>query len=232
MLSEGVLMRHNAWDYFSKDIKNCKLEDLVKNKSFMQTMFSTQFEQQELEYLYKEYDIDHLNSLIWEPIESMPESNNIHQLYHLTRFLEYAGKSAFTHITEFGGGYGSMCVRVNRLLKPEGYNIIDLPELSELQKRYLKENDVEANLLNSLDFLESGETFIALWSLSETPYELRNEYLEKLDYKNYLFAFGDSFYDLQNKDFFKEFQSKRPHIQWKLENFPFAENQYYLMGKS
>lgn len=225
-------MRHAAWDIFANNIKNCHLEDLMNNESFKQTMFSSQFEDIELKYLKNEYDLDTLHSLIWEPVESMPESNNIHQLYHLTRFIQYAGKRAFTHITEFGGGYGSMCVRINRLLKPEGYNIIDLPELSELQKRYLKENDVEANLFNSLDFLESGETFIALWSLSETPMELRNEYLERLDYKNYFFAFGSSFFDVQNFQFFNEFRLRRPHIQWYSEKIDFMNDQYYLMGKS
>jgi len=225
-------MRHNAWDSFAKDIKNCPLENLVKNKSFMQTMFASQFETEELEYLIREYCLDEIYCLIWEPIESMPESNNIHQLYHLTRFLQYAGKNAFINVTEFGGGYGSMCVRINRLLKPEGYNIIDLPELSEVQERYLKENNVKANLVNSLSGLESGKTFIALWSLSETPEEIRKEYLEKLDYENYFFAFGDAFFDLQNHNFFKEFQLKRSNIKWNLENFPFSQNQYYLMGKS
>lgn len=225
-------MKHNAWDYFSKDIKNCELEDLTKNKSFMQTMFSSQFETEELKYLEREYCLDEIYSIVWEPVESMSEANNIHQLYHLTRFMEYADKSIFTNVTEFGGGYGSMCVRINRLLKPEGYNIIDLPELSELQERYLKVNNVKANLVNSLDGLESGETFIALWSLSETPYELRNEYLERLDYKNYLFAFGENFFDLKNLYFFHDFQAKRPNIKWHVEKISFMQDQYYLMGKS
>lgn len=226
-------MRHSAWNYFAKSINQCKnsLENLIKNQAFMQTMFSSQFETEELKFLEKIYDSETINKIVWEPIESMPESNNIHQLYHLARFIEYAGKRAFTNITEFGGGYGSLCVRINRLLKPQGYNIIDLPEISEIQEKYLQVNNIKANLVNSLDGLESGKTFIALWSLSETPEELRREYLEKLDYENYFFAFGDDFFDLKNHKFFEDFKEKRKNISWYLETIPFMEKQYYLMGK-
>lgn len=225
-------MRHQAWNNFSQDIKGCELKDLMKNSSFMQTMFSSQFETQELNYLQNEYSLDEIYCLSYEIVENMPESNNIHQLYHLTRFLQYADKSKFSNITEFGGGYGSLCMVVNRLLKPEGYNIIDLPELSDLQARYLNEHQVKANLVNSLDGLESGETFIANWSLSETPEELRKEYLHKLNYKNYFFAYGDAFFDLENHKFFEEFTLKRPNIKWYLEPISFMQQQYYLMGKS
>lgn len=225
-------MRHQAWNNFSKDIQKCELKDLMQNQSFMQTMFSSQFETEEYKYLQNEYCLDEIYSLCYETIENMPESNNIHQLYHLTRFLQYADKSKFSNITEFGGGYGSMCLVINRLLKPQGYNIIDLPELSDLQARYLSEHKVKANLVNSLNGLESGEIFIALWSLSETPEELRKEYLHKLNYKNYFFAFGDVFFDLENHKFFENFKLKRPNIKWYFEKIPFMERQYYLMGRS
>jgi hypothetical protein len=225
-------MRHAAWDFFAKNIKDCPLENLINNQSFMQTMFSSQFENIEFEYLKREYDLDTLYSLIWEPVESMPESNNIHQLYHLTRFINYAGKDVFSNITEFGAGYGSLCVRIKRLLKPEVYNIIDLPELQELQKRYLKINHEKVDHFDDLSGLENGKTFIALWSLSETPIELRNEYLGRLDYKNYFFAFGSSFFDVQNFEFFNEFRLRRPNIKWYSEKIEFMNDQYYLMGKS
>ena len=79
-------------------------------------------------------------------------------------------------ITEFGGGYGSMCrVALNNLgLSDIKWEIIDLPIMLELQKAYLKES-LSTKKFNQVGFHEStskifpvnNSLFIATWSLSE-----------------------------------------------------------------
>lgn len=230
-------MTHNAWQEFAKDIQNYSIHDVVKCPSFMSTMFCSSFVSDELDHLYEEYIEDQINKLVWEPIETMGEGNNIHQLYHLTKFLNYAQKTDFKEITEFGAGYGSMCVRATRLLRPIRYNIIDLPELKGLQEEYLLENEVNnvfwyKSFNEYLEDKRPQELLIALWSLSETPQETRNFILKEADFKHYLFAYGNNFYDMENLDYFNEFKKLRPYITWGKEKISFMNDQYYLMGKS
>jgi putative sugar O-methyltransferase len=40
-------------------------------------------------------------------------------------------------IVEIGGGYGGQCMTIMDIFKPKCYHIIDLPEVSDLQSRYL-----------------------------------------------------------------------------------------------
>lgn len=231
-------MTHQAWENFAKDIQNYSIHNVVKCHSFMSTMFCSAFVSDEMDYLYTtNLDIHQIDATVWEPIETMGEGNNIHQLYHLMKYLEYSGKSNFTEVTEFGAGYGSMCVRVNRLLKPVRYNIIDLPELRGLQEEYLRENEI-TNVFWYESFQEylkekrPQELLIALWSLSETPQEVRDYIIKEADFSNYLFAYGNSFYDMQNLNYFDEFKALRPYINWEKEKIQFMDSQFYLKGKS
>lgn len=229
-------MKHQAWDYFATQIQQCTVNNLIKNEAFLSTMFCKTYVKQELEYLMTKYSTEEINKLVWEPIESMGEGNNIHQLHHLTKYLEFNKNAKFDNIVEFGAGYGSMCARISRLLKPKRYNIIELPELQGLQAEYLKENDVKnVYWYNSFgDYCKENKQeglFIALWSLSETIQEVRDYISRESNFRNYLFAYGNNFYDMQNLNYFNEFYNVRPYITWRKEKIEFIENQYYLMGK-
>lgn len=230
-------MTHQAWQYFANQIGQSNIKEVYKNQAFNQTMFCGSYQDEELKYLINHLDEDTIEQLIWEPIETMTEGNNIHQLYHLQKFIEYAGKDWFNeNIVEFGGGYGSLCTRMYRLLKPKRYNIIDLPELQKLQAEYLSENNVMNvawydSFQDYLQFQKSSGVFIALWSLSETPQHVRDYIEENADFDYYLLAYGDAFFDIKNLDYFDKFRENRPQIKWKKEKIPFMNNQYYLMGK-
>lgn len=229
-----MLYKHEKWEEFGKSISRCNIHNVYKNQEFLTTMFCDSFVNIQLDYLEQKYSEDEINRLVWEPIETMGEGNNIHQLYHLTQYLEY-NPGRFDSIVEFGAGYGSLCVRAFRLNLFREYNIIDIPELQGLQREYLQENEVtNVNWYSSIDeFLNTGkqaDLFIALWSLSEAPKPCRIQ-AHKLNFKNYFFAYGDSFFNLQNKDYFYQFLDCRPEIAWKLSQTQFKSDQYYLMGK-
>lgn len=230
-------MTHSAWQFFAREIGKSTLSNIHENPQFNQTMFCGSYQEPELEYLKQYLAEDEIERLVWEPVETMTEGNNIHQLYHLQKFIEFAGKDwAEGNILEFGAGYGSFCARVDRLLKPKRYNIIDLPELQRLQAQYLGENNVKNvawyDSLNEFkQWKKTSGTFIALWSLSETPQDVRDYVEENSDFDYYLFAYGDAFFDVKNLDYFDKFRENRPDLNWKRETIPFMNNQYYLMGK-
>lgn len=226
-------MRHNAWNYFASNIKDCPLDKLMNNNSFLQTMFCTSYRKEELAYLREIYEDETIEKMIEEEIINMPDNNNIHQLYHLTQFCQ---KTILTPdvITEFGAGYGAMCNVCSRLFEWSRYNIIDLPELQEVQQRYLGLYGLSdyVKWYNSIEDIcdtESG-MFIATWSLSETPQEIREIVMEKANFECYLLAYGKSFFDLENYNYFSEFAKKRNHLNWHKIKIPFMEEQYYLIG--
>ena len=226
-------MAHEAWKYFAAQIKDCPLDKLMNNQAFLQTMFCSSFVQQELRYLKDIYEWETIDSMVEEEIINMPAANNIHQLYHLTQFCQESLKSPDT-ITEFGAGYGAMCNVSSRLLEWSRYNIIDLPELQEVQQRYTGLYGIRdyVNWYDSIEDLCDTETgmFIATWSLSETPQDIRDIVMEKANFECYLLAYGKSFYDMQNYDYFSEFAKRRNHLEWHKIKIPFMDEQYYLIG--
>ena len=187
--------------------------------------------------------------------EAYPESsgNLVHHAYHLSQFEEHSGKSIaeFKTIVEFGGGYGSTCRLAHRLGFSGSYFIFDLPEFSALQRFYLQMNGIDATdashngqahvaavaCLSSLDDLASIlktrtiDLFIANWSLSETPLELRSRFLPLVSgARSFLIGYQDSFGEVDNRQFFDGWKIGQPGVSWtdvRIEHLP-ANN--YLIG--
>lgn len=226
-------MVHEAWKTFAAHIKDCPLDKLMNNSSFLQTMFCSSYKTEELKYLRDIYEDETIARIIEEEIINMPEHNNIHQLYHLTQFCQLTMNSPDT-ITEFGGGYGAMCNVSSRLLEWSRYNIIDLPELQEVQQRYLGLYGIRdyVNWYSSIEDICDTKTgmFIATWSLSETPKDVRDTVMEKANFECYLLAYGKSFFDMENYNYFTEFAKRRNHLEWQRIKIPFMQEQYYLIG--
>jgi hypothetical protein len=227
-------MKHPAWEYFAKDIGSCTIDTIHNNPSFLQTMYCENFVKEEIEYLDEKSGLSsyEMLSIIDEKIPTLKQGNNIHQLYHLVNFLNETLIRP-KRITEFGAGYGSFCVRANRLLKLDWYNIIDLPELKHIQTEYLLRNGVEKFQIQTFEeYLPKmqSDLFVALWSLSESPQEIRDYFLHKVKFNQYFFAYGDSFFDLSNHEYFDTFQKVHSDLMWKKIKIPFMENQYYLIG--
>lgn len=197
-----------------------------------------------------------LESKVGLPLKFEPypasSGNLVHHAYHLSQFEAHSGKSIaeFKSIVEFGGGYGSTCRLAHRLGFKGRYFIFDLPEFSALQRFYLQMNGISATdashdgqvqeavvCVSSLDELaallkpQTIDLFIANWSLSETPLELRSEFLPLVaGARAFLIGYQDQFGEVDNRQFFARWKNSQPDISWtdvSIEHLP-ANN--YLIG--
>lgn len=91
------------------------------------------------------------------------------------------------NIIEIGGGYGGLCLFIHRLAPLFGktiknYTIFDLPEVAQLQNRYLEAHGITATCthLNSGAVLTPNSFLISMYALSELPAPLRKQYRESV----------------------------------------------------
>ena len=177
------------------------------------------------------------------PFVLYPKSsgNSIHLAYVMSQFIEKTGKSFkdFDFIFEFGGGYGNLCRLIHKFGYKGKYSMYDFPIVSAFQEYYLssaglkvKEMDSEkvdedyinctADINTLLDFLNrntpsngSRNLFVATWSLSESPLDVRKYFdgiFEKFDY--FLMGYQDKFGEVDNKDYFRKLKNSRKDIEW------------------
>lgn len=179
--------------------------------------------------------------------------NLIHQVYNLSQFEEHSSRAIeeFVTIVEFGGGYGSTCLLAHRLGFGGSYFIFDLPELSALQRFYLKLNGLKVTdegfegkasaegvvCLSSFDDLipalkgRAIDFFIANWSLSETPLELRNQFLPLVSpARNFLISYQDDFGEVDNREFFAAWSAKLNDVNWTSVSIAHLPANNYLIG--
>jgi putative sugar O-methyltransferase len=186
------------------------------------------------------------------PADAESSGNLIHQVYNLSQFEEHSGRAIedFKTVVEFGGGYGSTCRVAHQLGFSGSYFIFDLPELSALQRFYLKLNGVHVTdagsnaeatdgvvCLSSIPELKSAletqaiDLFIANWSVSETPLDLRREFLPLVAGAGaFLIGYQDDFGEVDNRQFFTDWSACQQGVSWttvRIEHLP-ANN--YLIG--
>lgn len=189
--------------------------------------------------------------------------NLIHQAYHLAQFEKKTGIdiSRASLVFEFGGGYGSMCRLVHKLNFCGRYVIFDLPPWSALQNYYLNMNGIPSTYSNENSKRTTNGTFcvsqferleailsehisckdaifIANWSLSESPVNLRHSILSLVKQFNaFLLAYQGFFGNVDNVDFFEKWTDTMKNIEWhnwKIEHLPsrLYRDNYYLMGEN
>jgi hypothetical protein len=139
---------------------------------------------------------------------SESSTNNLHHAYSLQRMMEETGYklNEFDDVVEFGGGYGNVCRLFKAWDHNKPYYSYDIPELIQIQKYYLNEN----NVINNVYFMQEFDTiknisgnslFIGLWSISEVPINERAILLENLklfECKNIFIAMGGMFQQENN----------------------------------
>ena len=178
----------------------------------------------------------------WHPLSS---DHTIHQASHLSQFLSRTSckLADLKSIYEFGAGYGGMCRLIHNLGFSGKYTIIDLPAVQVLQKWYLERTVKQGQITYTLDSnefteqIESNSLFIAMWSLSEVSYALRDKILRavfgKVDY--ILIAFQGRHDELDNLGYFSQITQHTPNHRWdvlavpnKITNRP---DHFYLFGE-
>lgn len=104
--------------------------------------------------------------------------STLQYIYVLHKLTQLVGSLTNIRICEIGGGYGGQACTIFDIYKPVCYHIIDLPEVCELQRRYLNGLPVEC-------FTEPpGQEYdlvISNYALSEIPENTQyvNEVLRK-----------------------------------------------------
>ncbi len=187
-----------------------------------------------------------------EPYILYPKShgNLIHYAYHIAKFEQMSGKKIkdFDFIFEFGGGYGGMCQLIYNLGFNGKYIIFDFSILSALQAFYLKMNKLKATfnirdkkaqiycLDNTQDIKKilpkkGRKLFLATWSLSESPLELRKKIFPLTkDMDAFLIGYQEQFGGVDNTKYYKNYSKKLSNFQWWGEEIKQLKSNHYLFG--
>jgi hypothetical protein len=260
-LTENTESWENNRIILQKKILQSDPRNFLKWNIITYTMFH-QARPIELEYLQKNRNWKKWEKAIIEskagnpnPYPSFPQSsgNLIHHAYSLCMILDLFNKeiASFDTIFEFGGGYGSMCRLTYNLGFMGNYVIYDLPEFIALQEYFLTslslptavefEKTSEAapsiSLLSKIppDFKNKNNKkslFVATWSLSETPVELRQTIFKSLpNFDCYLIAFQEQFEKIDNTAYFKKFAQSYPNHDWHELSIDHLNGNRYLFGK-
>jgi predicted O-methyltransferase YrrM len=188
--------------------------------------------------------------------DSGASPNTVQHTYMLMRYERAAGKRLVDDvdvIVEFGGAHGNFC----RMLYNDGfrgsYVILDLPHIREFQRAYLQlcgvpvTSDVvlrdgtatllvEKNIGALLPMLKGKRVaFVATWSLSEAPLELRSKLFPALhsSCSKYLIATQWPYHQtdpqISNEDYFVDFM-KAAGGKFSVENHPDWGGVRYVFG--
>ncbi|MHC4741426.1 MAG: hypothetical protein ACYS8Z_05915 [Planctomycetota bacterium] len=180
--------------------------------------------------------------------------NLIHHAYHLARFEEKTEMRIdnLNNVFEFGGGYGSMCRLFHNCGFRGKYVIFDLPGFSALQRFFLKSTAIRVHSIESFREAEDGVlcisdldclreilsscfdtqmgTFVANWSISETPVTIRNSILPLVSpFRTFLISYQHKFKEIDNLAFFMDWKLTQQEIQWydwEIEHIP--QNSYLI----
>lgn len=169
------------------------------------------------------------------------DGNVVHMAYHLMHFEQCTGHriADFRSVIEFGGGFGMMAEVVKQAGMRGPYHIIDLPELSALQKYYHCVRGVtgvsyglNAEAFDGLASLQAPTLAIATWSLSEAPVQVREEFLGAISSRTdaFIFAYQDRFSEIDNVRYFAHIQESLPHVSWIQKSIPHLPGNHYLFG--
>jgi hypothetical protein len=101
--------------------------------------------------------------------------------------LIYAGIASGDAIVEIGGGYGGQALVIRNKILWQSYTIFDLPEVQSLQKRYLREHDLNDIRWGIPGIGQSGDPWdfcISNYAFSECNKEMQDWYLEHVILKS------------------------------------------------
>ena len=154
--------------------------------------------------------------------------NYIEQAYHLSQLEKYMNLSDIKSVIEFGGGYGAMRVVWNRAFGDDVYYMYDLPEFILLQEYYIsKVIDAKTEYRTAKD-KSPADLCIAMFSLSETPIEQRNKFLDENPCDKYFIGFQSKFFDINNHKYFENWAQQ---LSWHQVIRGVITTHWYLIGE-
>lgn len=146
----------------------------------------------------------------------------------------------FDSIVELGGGYGNNA-RFQRRLKFNGpIRILDLPVMIEIQKYFIKENNLSN--IACLKYNEStavpetdNALFFATFSLNEIPIEDRIHLSRSIDQFKYIFiAYKPNSFNMDNVQYFQSFTETLNSIGFNIIEVPHplsGSKTRFVLGK-
>jgi len=177
------------------------------------------------------------------------------QASHLMAFERETGLpvGSMGLVVEFGPGYGNLCRLVHRLGFKGRYVMFDLPELLILQRYFLRSENLPVTTPEQFAAGQNGICFVSdpaqlaamlppagtvdrsmfagVWSISESPPELRRRVLEAVaGFGAYLIAYQQRFGTTDNRAFFDELVQRLPDIAWQQTPVRAQPGSMYLFG--
>jgi hypothetical protein len=185
----------------------------------------------------------------------------IQHVHHLALFEQEVGRpiDSMKLIVEFGGGYGGLCRLIHKLGFNGAYVIFDLPEMLALQRYFLRSHQIQVHpgaefcradgpagsgvfLFSDLQELRrslsdsvrpSPALVMATWSLSESPLDLRREFLRLVEgFEFFLIVYQPEFAGISNDTYFSDWAAKHAgEVNWTKVPIPHMPGNFYLLGR-
>lgn len=151
--------------------------------------------------------------------------NRINHVYHLSVLAKELNinLTEVNNVFEFGGGYGCMASIFSKINKNIKYTCFDTPYVNLLQYYYLKHNNLDVGFTEKKKFYlisnpkkiklsyqkNLKSLFIANWSLSETPYNFRKDFIPLIKKNDLiLISFQEKFENIDNLNYFNNLKKK------------------------
>ena len=244
-------------------LKEKNLKNFLR-KNFIQKMFFLQnrlFIYQELRDLKKSKKWDFYKNLLIEDHVGNPirfflylkssgnKINHVYHLYIIEKILKINLKNDVNKIFEFGGGYGCMARIFSKINKRIRYTCFDTFYVNLLQYYYLKHNSLDVGFSKKNKFFLNSkfknlnnnyDLFLANWSLSEAPINLRNKFYYKIYKSKYiLISFQEKFENIDNLKYFNNLKKRLKNKfditiiknKYYKGNIIFKQNHYFFLGK-
>ena len=224
---------HSFWKQVNRNteinIKRHGIENFMDFSEIRNTMLvmDKDVAEHQLSYIKEREYLDH-ETLLQDKVLGDNHPQKIHSLYHLYNFIESGGKVPKTgHIVEIGPGIGTMADLIIKSGFVGTYHLLDSETFNSIQTYYLTENGSN----NKLEFIGTKSNkvsmLIGLWSLSEFP--LDDRLIANYSADQYLLAYGPSFMEIDNNEYFNWFKESREDVSWKTVP-AITSGQNYLFG--
>jgi putative sugar O-methyltransferase len=245
VINKSVPLGTSSWENNRREIRRAILEDNISDfinwDVIQKTMF---FVAPKVEYLevMKNQNLAKAikESTLGNPmpyfLDSSTSGNLIHHAYSIAQLFKVCDLTEFDNVIEFGGGYGSMCRLFKNMNYQGEYTIFDLPEFSALQKFYL--SSINEDYIKNVVFTgdmgllnnKINSLFIATWSFSEMPIDLREKLLKNLNFNYCVIAFQSEFDGINNIEYFENFKSRYENIDFSVYQIEHLNGHFYLIG--
>ena len=135
--------------------------------------------------------------------------------YYLHKMKEHWGifvpRDKIDYIVDVGGGYGNFCRHIKNFGYDGRYTIVDFPEMLDVQRSFLKHNDITNIDFEPLEMdrllPKEGETslLIATFSINEMPLDVRAVFEPHYNKYDYIYIAHNSHFDgVDNLKYFEE----------------------------